>query len=230
LERITNKKLVQDLLSILNLQRGVPYTIWEVIKNPGKTIRTYLYEDRRRYVNSFRTLSIMVAISTFILYQIDFFDGAEFDYTVQSDNPSQAELQKKASSMVASLLKEYLSWFNFLMVPFIGAFTYLFFKSSGYNFAEHTTAQAYLLSATTAISLMVLPTMMYSKNIYLGISLIVTLVFQIRFCMSLPSKSGKGARLVKSLASYILAYMLYSFLMMFIVGIIIGYRIAKGTI
>lgn len=57
-ERITTRKILSDLGDILNLKSGVPYTLWRIQIAPGKTIKTFLFEDRSRLVPSFRLLSL----------------------------------------------------------------------------------------------------------------------------------------------------------------------------
>ena len=70
-ERITTRKILADISDILNLQRGAPYTLWRTLINPGKTIYTYLRQDRTKLMNSFRLLVLVVTISTFISVKFD---------------------------------------------------------------------------------------------------------------------------------------------------------------
>jgi len=50
LKRIDGHYIVHEIEHILHFERGILYTIRELVKNPGQKIRNYLSENRSRLV------------------------------------------------------------------------------------------------------------------------------------------------------------------------------------
>ena len=228
IERITFKKLVHDLYEILNLKRGILHTLYQTAKNPWNLVSTYLYEDRSKIVNSFRLLIFIVTLSTFISVTFDVND-ITFKESVQM-NFDSSEVIKESKIDVKSefmrLMNQNQSMLQFLLVPFLGLFTYLFYKNSGLNLAEQITAQAYFISFNTAVTILLTPLVFYSVKVYVAIPLILLAVYHIWYCLSLPSNRSKVRRIFAAVASISIGYFLYSLIIMFMVGIYIGYKIA----
>jgi membrane protein insertase Oxa1/YidC/SpoIIIJ len=135
LKRITTRSIFEDLLDILNLKRGAPYTLWQTLLNPGKTIYTYLRVDRSRLINSFRLLVLIVTISTFITIKLNLTEIAFKDNVSISVDGNEALTQEEVMLKTKDIFNSYLSLFSFLLVPILGVFTYWFFKRSGHNVA-----------------------------------------------------------------------------------------------
>jgi hypothetical protein len=50
LKRIDRHYIIHEIEHVLHLERGILYTIRELITNPGQNIRNYLAENRSRLV------------------------------------------------------------------------------------------------------------------------------------------------------------------------------------
>ncbi|MEM6298978.1 MAG: DUF3667 domain-containing protein, partial [Bacteroidota bacterium] len=50
LKRIDKAYILSEISSVLNLEKGIFYTIKELLIRPGKSIRTFIHEDRTRLV------------------------------------------------------------------------------------------------------------------------------------------------------------------------------------
>ena len=50
LKRIDGKYIIHEIEHVLHFERGILYTIRELITNPGQNIRNYLFENRSRLV------------------------------------------------------------------------------------------------------------------------------------------------------------------------------------
>lgn len=227
-ERITTRKILAEISDILNLQRGAPYTLWRTLISPGKTIYTYLRQDRSKLMNSFRLLVLVVTIGTFIslkfnLTEIAFKDNVNI--TLEGNPASQEEVMQ----LTKEIFNSYLSLFSFLLVPFLGLFTYWFFKRAGYNTAEHITAQAFIVSLLTAIGALFTPMAIYVPKIFPVVYLLIAVAYQIRYCLSLPNHKTKTRTVFAALGSFFAAYFIYYLIIGIVVGIQVGYTLAGAA-
>jgi len=223
--RITNKKLLNDLINIVNLKRGIPFTLWQTLKNPGKAIRIYLKEDRTHFVNSFRILSILVAINTFLTLHLGLLDSLTSKINVTIEGEIDESKSDHVKELIAKAFEDASSWLSFLMVPVIGFFTYWFFRKSEYNFAEHTTAQAYLMALTTALGIIFIPFAVYDFEVYTWILSLQWFAYTVWFCLSLPSTKKLYTRILASLGSIILGYLVFSVVLYALIAAIIVIKI-----
>lgn len=66
LDRITFKGLMGFILSILNFEKGILFTVKELLVRPRVVIEEYLKKDRTKLVNPIRFLVFSTALSTFL--------------------------------------------------------------------------------------------------------------------------------------------------------------------
>lgn len=66
LKRITFKSLMGFVLSILNFEKGILFSIKELILRPRIVIEEYLKKDRKKLVNPIRFLVFSTALATFL--------------------------------------------------------------------------------------------------------------------------------------------------------------------
>jgi len=65
-ERITFKSLFAFVLSVLNFEKGILFTIKQLIIRPRVVIEEYLKKDRKKLVNPIRFLVFSTALSAFL--------------------------------------------------------------------------------------------------------------------------------------------------------------------
>lgn len=227
IERITVKSLAHELADIVNLKKGVPYTLFQILRNPGKAIKNYLYHDRTKMVNSFKLLVLVVTLSTFLSLK---FGVAEQIFTTSASsgvNSSGAHSNQQFSPEVLDQFREtfmhYLSWMSFLLVPFLGGITYLFFRPSGLNLAEQITAQAFMISFITATSVVLMPLAVYNFTVYNILFMSVSVGYHMWFCFFIDKRQGKVKTFFMGLLSYVMAYAIYIIVVSTAVGISIAY-------
>lgn len=71
-ERISVRHMIQVVLSIWNLDKGLLFTLRELSLRPGKAIRDYLFGDRKRYLHPLRFLFLSAALAAFLTTQFVF--------------------------------------------------------------------------------------------------------------------------------------------------------------
>lgn len=126
LKRIDGRYILEEIEHVLEFERGILYTIKELVINPGQNVRNYLFENRSRLVKP-----LIFTILTSLVYSLcntwfHFEDG----YTQYLDT------QKTATTEVFKWVQEHYGYANIIMGLFIAFWTKLFFRKSGYNIFE----------------------------------------------------------------------------------------------
>ncbi|TNE71436.1 DUF3667 domain-containing protein, partial [bacterium] len=75
LERINGRYILSEIASILNFQKGILYTIKELLIRPGQNIRSYISEDRNRLVKPIMFILITSLVYTLFVEIFHFSDG-----------------------------------------------------------------------------------------------------------------------------------------------------------
>lgn len=184
--RITLKSLFSEILSVLNFQRGIFYTLREVTLRPRTFITSYLDGDRIRSVNPYRFLFLTTALAAFLSLTF-VFENNKFNINarqveqggVQFNFESDEELAILQEEVTNSLSKEdeqhvaefidrlkdfFNNWLNLivLMVIPIHAFScWLFFRKRKWNYAEFLTANCFIFSWANIFFILAVPLLIY---------------------------------------------------------------------
>ncbi|MEQ8524643.1 hypothetical protein [Gracilimonas sp.] len=164
------KDLTQDVLS---LERGLPVTVWHMIKSPGVVIDSY-FTDRGRYINPFRYAIIVLAITAVIvgffvdyeaLYRHALEEGAGEDLntfiaTLSAQVPG-FDWQKYFDSFLelSVMFSEKFSQVGAILIfaPIMALFSWMFFKSKKEKFVYHYVMMLYNLTTFSIFSSLVSP-------------------------------------------------------------------------
>lgn len=134
--RITLSKFIKhDLLhGVLHLDKGILYTLKNLVFNPGYTIRSFLAGKRVMHYNIFALFIIVIAIKTLIDYHIS--DGDMFNSLKNKDTDVR----------INEAVDHYYKFFYLLSIPLLSIFSYLFSKRLHYNYTEHIVFNCFLLT------------------------------------------------------------------------------------
>ena len=144
-ERFSFKKVGEMLLDILNLERGIGYTIKWLIIAPQKAIYEYLFEDRKRMVRPFPFLLLVTAIATFLSLKILLPDDNILQF-LQND-PDWEKFPPPLQQLLTTIVPHIKRYFNLIFIsglPVTALATYLVFKPAGLNLAEHLVLNTYI--------------------------------------------------------------------------------------
>lgn len=126
LKRIDGKYIIHEIEHVLHFERGILYTIKELITNPGQNIRNYLTENRSRLVKP-----IIFIILTSLIYSLcNHFFHFEDAYAGYLDN------KKSTTILILKWAQTHYGYANIIMSIFIAFWTRLFFRKYKYNFFE----------------------------------------------------------------------------------------------
>lgn len=125
LERIDGKYIWNEISSVLNFDKGIFYTVKELIIRPGKTVKNFLLFDRKRIVKP--VLFVILSSLIFVITQQIF----EFNTGTVPENIKNPGVLK-AFEWVGNNF----GIVNVLLGFFIGLWIRLFFLKSKFNIFE----------------------------------------------------------------------------------------------
>lgn len=126
LKRINGQYLINEIGSVLNFDKGILYTIRELILRPGKTIRQFIKEDRKRLVKPIVFIIICSLIYS-IIQQIFHFEDGYVGYSFEKES---------AITSIFDWVSKNYGYSNILMGIFIAFWIKIFFREYNYNFYE----------------------------------------------------------------------------------------------
>lgn len=126
LVRINGKYLATELGSVLNFEKGILFTIKELLIRPGQNVRDFIHKDRTRLVKPIVFLIISSLVYTLAQQSLRFEDGYvnAGGFGTSSVNKIFAWIQKNYGHA------------NILMAIFIAMWIRVFFRKYDYNFFE----------------------------------------------------------------------------------------------
>lgn len=129
IKRIDRKYIIHEIEHVLHFERGILYTIRELILKPGENIRKYLSENRSRLVKP-----IIFIIVTSLIYTV-----LTHLFHIEDGYVKYHEVNHGTMSTVSNLVKwiqEHYGYANIMMGIFIALWLRLFFRKFNYNFYE----------------------------------------------------------------------------------------------
>ncbi len=220
IKRISLKSMGASLLAILNLEKGIFYTVWELTKSPGEAMRRYLFVDRTNFIDPLKFLVLTIPIFLFLTFnffpETSFFSGMEAGANAYAE---QSQETVTPVTKVISYLQEYANLLILTMVPISAICTRFYFRSYPLNFAEHLVLNAYIYGLLTFIQIILLPIELLSSAFLVYFTLFLYLFFPAYFFRSFFKKTWTKATLYSILvnvSSFVLSFIL---LLLLIAGI-----------
>ena len=135
LKRIDRKYIVTEISSVLNFDKGILYTIKELLVRPGNTVKEFIHEDRSKIVKPIIFIIICSLIYSVLRQFLHFEDGyIHYDSSI-----------KPTSMSILGWLKNNQGYGNLIMGIFIAFWTKVLFKKHDYNFYEILTLLCFVI-------------------------------------------------------------------------------------
>ena len=128
LKRIDGKYILHEIEHVVHFERGILYTIKELITNPGRNIRNYLSENRSRLVKPIIFIIITSLIYTLTVSVFHIEDG----YVKFEGDEGTVTAQFK----ITKWIQTHYGYANLIMGMFIALWIKLFFRKYEFNFFE----------------------------------------------------------------------------------------------
>lgn len=126
LKRIDGHYIIHEIEHVLHFERGILYTVRELITKPGQNIRNYLSENRSRLVKPIIFIILTSLIYTLISHffhieeEVIYFEG----------------LEKSSIGKILKWIQGNYGYASILTGIFIAIWLKVFFRKYGYNFFE----------------------------------------------------------------------------------------------
>ena len=128
LRRIDNYYLIHEIRDFFFANKGMLYTVKKVLVSPGKSVRSFLAEDRHRFIKPITFLFITSLIYTIVNYLFNI--GTE-DYQFEG-----IEAGTTAYRIFDWMLIQHPAYAGIITGLFIALWVKLFFRKAGYNLLE----------------------------------------------------------------------------------------------
>ncbi|WP_428224976.1 DUF3667 domain-containing protein [Flavobacterium sp.] len=205
IKRINGQYILHEIEHVLHFERGILYTIRELITNPGHNIRKYLNENRSRLVKP-----ILFIIITSLIYSVlTHFFHIEEKY-VRLEGAEKTSLFK-----IFQWIEAHYGYANIIMGIFISMWLKLFFNKFGYNLFELLI----LLCFVMGIAMLIFSLFAVLQGM-LGVKLVnIGGILGIVYCAwSIGHFYGKDkiSNYIKALLAYLLGMLTFSILAFFL--------------
>lgn len=183
--RYTIKGLFSELVfSTIHLEKkGLPYTIKELTIRPGIAIKHVLEGQRLSLYPPFKYLILVGAIIVLLSLRYGFFHSDELTSTNASTYDIELLSEHKLFfSGFFKFAEDYATLLNIVAIPIFSLFSFLFFRKSGYNFAENLIINTFIAAQQLLFLILLVPFIEFIpgiKDILIGIYTIGIILFNI---------------------------------------------------
>ncbi|TDE09034.1 DUF3667 domain-containing protein [Dyadobacter psychrotolerans] len=137
LKRINGHYIVHEIEHVLHFERGILYTVKELVTNPGENIQKYLSENRSRLVKP-----IIFIIITSLIYSISISFFHIEDQYVKFEGE---EVRSTTPVKIFKWIQEHYGYANIIMGIFITFWLKLFFRKFRYNIFEILVSLCFIM-------------------------------------------------------------------------------------
>ncbi len=135
LKRIDAHYILHEIEHVLHFERGILYTMRELLLHPGKNIRAYLSENRSRLVKPILFIVMSSVIYTLVSHFFHIEDGY-INYT---------EVKESSITVMFGWIQSHYGYANIIMGVFIAGWLKLFFRKYNYNLFEIVILLCFLI-------------------------------------------------------------------------------------
>lgn len=126
LKRVDAHYVSHEIQHLLHFEKGILYTVKELLIRPGRSIREFIADNRNRLVKPI----IFIIITSLIYSTVDHFFHVEEGYV------SYKGMENSAITKIFTWIQNHYGYGNIIMGVFIALWLRLFFRKYNYNFFE----------------------------------------------------------------------------------------------
>lgn len=152
--RLSARAFFDEVASeLFSLDRGVPYTLWQLLLRPGPTIRRYVELRDARLTRPFRLVLICLAFAAAIMVLTDFGQGFRQGFEL-----ADAESEQPSGGAFKLALDAFIGHFDLILlacwVPAVAAGIQSMYRRHALNYAEAFVFGLYVLPLAILIALL----------------------------------------------------------------------------
>lgn len=151
-ERISYHSIIHEIEhGIIHIDKGIFYTIKELVLRPGRTIKGYLAGKRVDHFKPFAFLFITATIYAVL---------AKVTHSGTLFGNIQVSVQDKDDQVFIEAfewIKNHYAYALVLLLPLISLSTLIVYRKSAYNYFEHLVINAYTTGIKTCFNIFLIP-------------------------------------------------------------------------
>lgn len=210
LKRIDSHYILHEIEHILHFEKGIFYTVKELLIRPGQSVRTFISNNRSKLVKPI----VFIIVTSLIYTVVNHFFHIEDSY-INFDKP-----KVMAANAVNEWIQHHYGYANIIMGVFIAFWLKLFFRKYGYNFFEILI----LLCFVMGISMLIFAFFALIQGLthfqVMQISGVVYILYSI-WAIGQFFEQKKYINYLKALAAYILGMATFSVLAILLTFILV---------
>jgi len=199
LKRIDMHYIVQEIADFFFANKGLVYTIKNVLINPGDSVRQFIAEDRHRFMKPITFLVITTLIYALVSHL----------FNVKLDDVFVIE--GVAISPIQYWIMENPRYTNTIVVLFVALWVKIFFKKTDYNFFEIFILMCFICGITTLIDTVLVVIQGVSTLNIISASICITAIYQ-TWAIGHFFDKNKAASYAKAFLSFIFGVLNFAFL------------------
>lgn len=199
-KRIDGHYVVHEIEHVLHFERGILFTIKELLIRPGQNIRDFIAENRTRLVKPI----IFIIVSSLIFSLTSHFFHIEDGYL------NFTEAKKTAIGSIFNWIQNHYGYANIIIGVFVVFWLKIFFRKYDYNFFELLILLCFVLGMEMLIFSVFLLFVGLTKLNLMQIGSFIGIAYCIWAIGHFFDKT-KPINYVKAFASYVLGLLTFSF-------------------
>ncbi|WP_083732997.1 zinc ribbon domain-containing protein [Spirosoma montaniterrae] len=206
LKRIDGHYIAHEIQHVLHFEKGILYTVRELLINPGRNVRHFLTDNRSRLVKPVIFIIVTSLIYTLVLH----FFHIEDAYIKFRGGEGE---RKSITLTFFKWVTEHYGYANIMMGVLIALFLKLFFRKADYNFFEILI----LLCFTMGMNMLILAVFALIQGIVHANLMGVGAILGFAYCTwAIGQFFGKGTAVnyLKAFAAYLLGFMIFIFMIL----------------
>ncbi|MNU76779.1 hypothetical protein D3C71_663390 [compost metagenome] len=214
LKRVDGHYIVHEIQHFLHFEKGIPYTVKELLTKPGKSIREFISVDRNRLVKPILFLIVCSLIYSFVshLFHVDL-------PPIEAGTEEMKILKESALMAIFDWIQHHYGYANIVMGLCIAFWLKLLFGEHNYNFFELLILMCFVIGVGMWIFTVFSIIEGLTHTSLINISSLIALVYS-TWAIGQFFGQKKAANYFKALVSYLLGVFVFSVLAVFI-GILI---------
>lgn len=138
--------------SIWHVDKGLFYTLRELLRRPGATILGYMRGQRTQHFAPLSLLLLVTGVASFLALKLHIGERAQ-----EALSPDAAAELRAAHTHGSEAVLHYMGWLYLVAAPFVALFARRVLRRSGLNLAETLVAVLYITAAGNLLSLLLTP-------------------------------------------------------------------------
>jgi hypothetical protein len=223
--RISMQTIYESILAIFNFEKGLSFTIKNLLVSPGQTLNNYLFTaERSKHIKPMSFLLLMVTIATFLTFQLIKSSSPEVGNEINdvmagtSINLGNGVPPKlnEAITIFNQLVLKYYHIFQIVKIPFFALATFWLFGKKKFNYAEHLIINSFIIGMTTFLFIVIYPIALILMKAFTVLLTITIIYMFVAYILVFEEKNWKG--FLKAIGCYFLATILHTSLVTLVVA------------